>query len=54
MKNYNNENKSRSLILTLCMVIFLLSPSVLFAQKQNITGKVIDDQGQPVIGLLLY
>ena len=50
MKNYNNENKSRSLILTLCMVIFLLSPSVLFAQKQNITGKVIDDQGQPVIG----
>ena len=50
MKNYYNENKSQSLILTLCMIIFLLSPSVLFAQKQNITGKVIDVQGQPVIG----
>ena len=30
MKNYYNENKSQSLILTLCMIIFLLSPSVLF------------------------
>lgn len=50
MKNYNNKNKSWSLTLALFLIIFLLSPSVLFAQKQNITGKVVDDQGQPVIG----
>lgn len=50
MKNYNHKNKSRSLLLAFCYLLFLLLPTMLFAQKLNVTGKVTDIQGEPVIG----
>ena len=49
MKNLR-QNKGESLIMTLCFVLLLLVPSVISAQNSNITGRVVDTQGEPIIG----
>lgn len=36
--------------MTLCFVLLLLVPSVISAQNSNITGRVVDTQGEPIIG----
>ena len=48
MKNYFKGSKGRSLLLMLC-ALFLLSFQT-FAQKETVSGKIVDKSGQPLIG----
>jgi TonB-dependent starch-binding outer membrane protein SusC len=49
MKNYK-KYRSGSSILLLSLMMIMFFPAVMFAQKYNIMGKVVDVQSQPIIG----
>lgn len=51
MKNYRNKDKKSCFwLLCLSLVVMLMSPTVLLAQDFKVSGSVIDEGGQPVIG----